>query len=153
MLCRWLKIMNTIIQALIFVKKYIDQLLSNAMISIPFYLLVPIIPWLKIKYSNISLRPAIVSQGEIVGTSLVDYLQRHPEIENRCSKMDCEIFINWFNNRFWSAREHFFIIRPYNRTCYLSWMHFAAHVPIWIEGLAAKIPVDFAAGLINYLSI
>jgi glutamate racemase len=28
----------------------------------------------------------LVSQGEIVAHSLVDYLQRHPEIEKRCSK-------------------------------------------------------------------
>ena len=29
---------------------------------------------------------SIISQGGIVANSLVDYLQRHPEIENRCSK-------------------------------------------------------------------
>ena len=28
----------------------------------------------------------LLSQGEIVANSLVDYLKRHPEIENRCSK-------------------------------------------------------------------
>jgi len=28
----------------------------------------------------------IITQGEIVANSLVDYLQRHPEIENLCSK-------------------------------------------------------------------
>jgi glutamate racemase len=28
----------------------------------------------------------LISQGEIVATSLADYLQRHPEIETRCSK-------------------------------------------------------------------
>ncbi|HEY5507918.1 MAG TPA: glutamate racemase, partial [Paludibacter sp.] len=28
----------------------------------------------------------IVSQGEIVAKSLVDYLSRHPEMGNRCSK-------------------------------------------------------------------
>lgn len=28
----------------------------------------------------------LISQGEIVAESLVDYLQRHPEIEGRCSK-------------------------------------------------------------------
>lgn len=28
----------------------------------------------------------LISQGEIVAQSLVDYLQRHPEIENQCSK-------------------------------------------------------------------
>lgn len=29
---------------------------------------------------------AIVSQGEIVANGLVDYLKRHPEMEERCSK-------------------------------------------------------------------
>ena len=28
----------------------------------------------------------LVSQGEIVADSLVDYLERHPEIEQACSK-------------------------------------------------------------------
>ena len=28
----------------------------------------------------------LISQGEIVAESLVDYLQRHPEIDSRCSK-------------------------------------------------------------------
>ena len=28
----------------------------------------------------------VLSQGEIVAESLADYLQRHPEIEIRCSK-------------------------------------------------------------------
>jgi glutamate racemase len=28
----------------------------------------------------------ILSQGEIVGKSLIDYLHRHPEIEQKCSK-------------------------------------------------------------------
>jgi len=28
----------------------------------------------------------VVSQGEIVARSLVDYLKRHPEMDNRCTK-------------------------------------------------------------------
>ena len=28
----------------------------------------------------------IISQGDIVATSLVNYLQRHPEMDNRCTK-------------------------------------------------------------------
>jgi len=28
----------------------------------------------------------LISQGEIVATSLADYLQRHPEMEARCSR-------------------------------------------------------------------
>jgi glutamate racemase len=34
----------------------------------------------------------LVSQGEIVADSLADYLQRHPEIENRCSRCSSRTF-------------------------------------------------------------
>lgn len=34
----------------------------------------------------------LLSQGEIVATSLKDYLQRHPEIENKCSKKSMRSF-------------------------------------------------------------
>jgi len=34
----------------------------------------------------------LVSQGEIVAESLADYLQRHPEMENKCSKKGQRIF-------------------------------------------------------------
>jgi glutamate racemase len=34
----------------------------------------------------------LVSQGEIVADSLVDYLQRHPEIESQCSKNGARTF-------------------------------------------------------------
>lgn len=34
----------------------------------------------------------LVSQGEIVAKSLRDYLERHPEIENRCSKQGQRVF-------------------------------------------------------------
>jgi glutamate racemase len=34
----------------------------------------------------------LISQGEIVATSLVDYLERHPEIEEKCSKKGSRVF-------------------------------------------------------------
>ena len=34
----------------------------------------------------------LISQGEIVAESLVDYLQRHPEIETKCSKNGNRVF-------------------------------------------------------------
>jgi glutamate racemase len=34
----------------------------------------------------------LISQGEIVAASLVDYLKRHPEVESRCSKAGSRIF-------------------------------------------------------------
>jgi glutamate racemase len=35
----------------------------------------------------------ILSQGEIVATSLADYLQRHPEIDAHCSKNGSKRFL------------------------------------------------------------
>ena len=34
----------------------------------------------------------LISQGEIVAASLTAYLQRHPEIESRCSKNGHQVF-------------------------------------------------------------
>ena len=34
----------------------------------------------------------LISQGEIVAASLADYLNRHPEMENRCSKNGQRVF-------------------------------------------------------------
>jgi glutamate racemase len=39
----------------------------------------------KIK-KNVPANVQIISQGEIVAASLKDYLDRHPEIEQKCSK-------------------------------------------------------------------
>lgn len=38
----------------------------------------------------------LISQGEIVSESLADYLQRHPEIENRCSKTGSRSFFTTY---------------------------------------------------------
>jgi glutamate racemase len=40
----------------------------------------------------------LVSQGEIVAHSLVDYLQRHPEIDEKCSKSRTRSFLTTDNN-------------------------------------------------------
>ncbi|HEY2721422.1 MAG TPA: aspartate/glutamate racemase family protein, partial [Chitinophagaceae bacterium] len=71
-----------------FVKKYIQQLLQQDVAIDTILLACTHYPLLldKIKeYSPADMN--IISQGEIVANSLADYLVRHPEIENRCSKM------------------------------------------------------------------
>jgi len=76
-----------------FVKKYIDQLLKKANDIDTILLACTHYPLLKNKIQQyIPSAVRIVSQGEIVANSLVDYLQRHPEIENRCSKNGLRVF-------------------------------------------------------------
>jgi len=70
-----------------FVKKYIEQLLEQDEAIDTILLACTHYPILldKIReYSPADMK--ILTQGEIVAQSLEDYLVRHPEIENRCSK-------------------------------------------------------------------
>ena len=70
-----------------FIKKYINQLLDQDEAIDTILLACTHYPLLmdKIKeYSPADMK--ILSQGEIVANSLADYLQRHPEIESKCSK-------------------------------------------------------------------
>lgn len=70
-----------------FVKEYLDQLFSRSRDIDTLLLGCTHYPLLKEKISNyISKNIKIVSQGEIVAESLKGYLERHPEIEIRCSK-------------------------------------------------------------------
>ncbi len=70
-----------------FVKAYTDQLLAQSPGIDTVLLACTHYPMLKDKIAA-CLPPAsrIISQGEIVADSLADYLQRHPEMEARCSK-------------------------------------------------------------------
>ncbi len=70
-----------------FVKKYIELLLKQSKDIDTILLACTHYPLLKnkiLQYTPPSTK--IISQGEIVANSLADYLQRHPEIESRCSK-------------------------------------------------------------------
>lgn len=70
-----------------FVKKHIDQLLQKDS-SIDTILLActhyPLLLDKILKY--VPKEVSVISQGEIVAASLKDYLNRHPEIEEKCSK-------------------------------------------------------------------
>lgn len=87
-----------------FVKKYIEELLAQSsdidciLLACTHYpLLIP-----KIQ-QQISKKIKLLSQGEIVADSLVDYLNRHPEIESKLAKNNLKEFytsgdVNVFNN-------------------------------------------------------
>lgn len=70
-----------------FVKTYIDQLLARAPDIDAVLLACTHYPLLRQKIAAL-LPPAtrLISQGEIVAESLADYLHRHPEIGDRCSR-------------------------------------------------------------------
>jgi glutamate racemase len=70
-----------------FVKKYLDQIMTQSPDIDTLLLACTHYPLLADKIKNY-LPPAInvVSQGGIVADSLVNYLQRHPEMEQRISK-------------------------------------------------------------------
>jgi glutamate racemase len=76
-----------------FIKKYLDQLLDQSN-DIDTVLLACTHYPLLIDKIRAYLSPAIsiVSQGDIVAQSLVDYLNRHPEIESKCSKQGNSVF-------------------------------------------------------------
>ena len=70
-----------------FVQEYIEGLLAQSGEIDTFLLACTHYPLLKRKIEQyIPAGSTLVAQGEIVAGSLADYLQRHPEIENRCSK-------------------------------------------------------------------
>lgn len=70
-----------------FVKEYLDSLLQNSHAIDAILLACTHYPLLKKKIEQFLPQGiSIISQGEIVANSLVDYLQRHPEIESKCSK-------------------------------------------------------------------
>ena len=70
-----------------FVKKYLDQLLhadsaiDTIILGCTHY---PILLPKILKYTPAGVR--IVPQGEYVASSLLDYLQRHPEMASRCTQ-------------------------------------------------------------------
>jgi glutamate racemase len=70
-----------------FVKEYTGQLLDQSAGIDTILLACTHYPLLKDKIAQyLPAGSMLISQGEIVAASLVDYLQRHPEIEQRCSK-------------------------------------------------------------------
>jgi glutamate racemase len=76
-----------------FVKQHVDAIFSQSAAIDVLLLACTHYPLLKNKIAQ--FLPAgvnLLTQGEIVANSLGDYLQRHPEIENNCSKTGKRIF-------------------------------------------------------------
>jgi glutamate racemase len=70
-----------------FVKEYLDDLFQKSSAIDTVLLGCTHYPLLKDKIEKLLPQGiSIISQGEIVADSLVDYLHRHPEIESKCSK-------------------------------------------------------------------
>jgi glutamate racemase len=70
-----------------FIKKYVDELLSQSSDIDTVLLGCTHYPLLMEKLRHhVPDRIKLIAQGEIVAESLVKYLNRHPEIETRCSK-------------------------------------------------------------------
>jgi glutamate racemase len=70
-----------------FVQEYIDSLLENNARIDTILLGCTHYPLLKPKIEKyLPAGISIITQGEIVASSLLDYLSRHPEIESKCSK-------------------------------------------------------------------
>jgi len=70
-----------------FIKKYVDELLAQNNQVDAILLACTHYPLLREKIAKyLPAGTNLLSQGEIVADSLVDYLQRHPEMESRISK-------------------------------------------------------------------
>jgi glutamate racemase len=70
-----------------FIKEYIDRLLAQSADIDSILLACTHYPLIKDKIMQfVPTGVNLLSQGDIVAKSLVDYLLRHPEIEERCSK-------------------------------------------------------------------
>ena len=76
-----------------FVKKNLHRIFEKGENIDVFLLACTHYPMLKGKIEEyLPVGVKLISQGEIIADSLTDYLQRHPEIENKCSKNRNRIF-------------------------------------------------------------
>lgn len=96
-----------------FVKKYLDQLLAEApdidalLLACTHYPL--LIDKIK-KYLPSGIN--VITQGEIVARSLADYLHRHPEIEQKCTKGGSRQFFTTDSTEDFDSHASIFFGRP-----------------------------------------
>jgi glutamate racemase len=95
-----------------FVKKYVDELLTKSadidtiLLACTHYpLLIPKIS----KYISHQIR--LISQGDIVASSLTNYLLRHPEIENKINKQSRQSFYTTGDTQTFDAQASIFLGR------------------------------------------
>ncbi|NJO69909.1 MAG: glutamate racemase [Bacteroidetes bacterium] len=100
-----------------FVKKHIEGLLSKNN-SIDTIILgcthYPLLIEKILKYTPSHIR--IISQGEIVASSLKDYLYRHPEMEIRCSKGSRKVYYTTESARHFDNQASIFSKEPIQST-------------------------------------
>lgn len=96
-----------------FVKRHIDQLLNQSPEIDTLLLACTHYPLLidKIR-QHTPAHIKIVPQGEIVANSLVDYLQRHPEIESLCTKGGQRAFYTTESADVFSDKARTFLGQP-----------------------------------------
>lgn len=100
-----------------FVKKYIDDIMSQdpeidtLVLGCTHY---PLIMQKIRKYAPEGVK--ILSQGEIVGESLADYLHRHPEIDAKCSKGGTVEFLTSENAENFDGFAQLFLDYPVSST-------------------------------------
>lgn len=96
-----------------FVKKYIDELygkdsrIDTVILGCTHY---PLLYDKIRKYVPASAN--VVSQGEIVAKSLADYLRRHPEMEQRCTKGGVSAFLTTENPESFTRLARIFLGEP-----------------------------------------
>lgn len=100
-----------------FVKKYIDKTIGEdpeidtLLLGCTHYpILMP-----KIKqYAPEGVK--VLSQGEIVGKSLADYLKRHPEMDSKCTKGGTTEFLTTENSEIFNRLASLFLDQPVKST-------------------------------------
>ena len=103
-----------------FVREYMDQLkaqnaeIDTVLLACTHY------PLLKDKIERcLPAGSRLIAQGEIVANSLADYLQRHPEIETRCSRHGERLFYITDSTEDFDSHARIFYGRGYGRrTCF-----------------------------------
>lgn len=100
-----------------FIKKYLDELKEQSAVIDTILLACTHYPIL-LKQINelVHNEIKILSQGEIVAKSLKDYLERHPEIESKCSKTGKVTFFTTDSSYDFEKRSSIFYGKPVKAT-------------------------------------
>ena len=96
-----------------FVKKHIHNIFAKGKMIDVLLLACTHYPLLKKKIGEyVPVGVKLISQGEIVATSLVDYLRRHPEIAERCSRKQQRSFFTTDSTEDFDSHATTFLVRP-----------------------------------------
>ncbi len=96
-----------------FVRKYVDMLLSKDADIDTIVLACTHYPILYPKIREaVPQNISVITQGQIVANSLADYLRRHPEMEQRCSKNGSCSYLTTENPEKFTDLAHIFLNEP-----------------------------------------